>query len=114
MITDKINIAINAVILVASLLSIVFTSGVVWRVEKRLDLSYKLFLLAILSYTGSVVVEAVNPLKDYLLDFAVGILNMLFAVFFLAGIYTMRNMIRKIDGEKKDFSFLEKGKSKNP
>jgi len=108
MIFKNIGLAIDAIIIVSSLLSVVYTLGVVWRVEKKLDLSYKLFLVAILAFMASIIIEILNPIQDYLLELSANIMKMLFAVFFLAGVFTMRNMIRRIDGEKKDFSFSPK------
>lgn len=93
----------NGIILAASLLAIIFTSGVVWRVEKKLDISYKLLLLAILAFTASEIIGFLNPLNDFLISISAGIMKMLFAIFFLWGVWTMRNMIRSIDGEKSDF-----------
>jgi hypothetical protein len=107
--TEKyIDVAINIIVIIASLLSIVYTLGVVWRVEKKLDLSYKLFLVAILAFTGAVIVGILNPLQDPILNFMQGLMKMLFAIFFLAGVYTMRDTIRRIDSEKKEFEFPEK------
>ena len=105
MILKNFELIINAVIILSSLLAVVYTLGVVWRVEKKLDLSYKLLLVAILAFMASIIIEILNPVQDYLMELAANIMKMLFAMFFLAGVFTMRNMIRKIDGEKKDFSF---------
>ena len=96
----NIDFLTNVVVIVASLFSIVYTFGVVWRVEKKLDLSYKLFLISILAFTSSVIIEISNPLNDRYLNFSADLMKMLFAIFFLAGILEMRNMIRHIDGEK--------------
>ena len=105
MILKNFELIINTVIILSSLLAVVYTLGVVWRVEKKLDLSYKLLLVAILAFIASVIIEILNPIRDSLMELAANIMKMLFAMFFLAGVFTMRNMIRKIDGEKKDFSF---------
>lgn len=101
MILKNVELYINAVIILSSLLAVVYTLGVVWRVEKKLDLSYKLFLVAILAFVASILIEILNPIQDSLMELAASIMKMLFAVFFLAGVFTMRNMIRRIDGEKK-------------
>lgn len=114
MILKNFELLINAVIILSSLLAVVYTLGVVWRVEKKLDLSYKLFLVAILAFAGSVIIETGNPLKVYIVSLTADLMRMLFAIFFLAGVYTMRSMIRRIDGEKKDFSFPEKQDTSAP
>lgn len=100
MVLKNIDFLTNLVVIVASLLSIVYTFGVVWRVEKKLDLSYKFFLICILAFTSSIIIEISNPLGDRYLIFAADLMKILFAIFFLAGILEMRNMIRHIDGEK--------------
>jgi len=104
MIIKNLELIINGIILAASLLAIIFTSGVVWRVEKKLDISYKLLLVSILAFTASEIISFSNPLNDYWISLAENIMKMLFAVFFLWGVWTMRNMIRCIDGEKPKFT----------
>jgi hypothetical protein len=103
MIIKNLDLVVNGIILAASLLAIIFTSGVVWRVEKKLDISYKL-LLSILAFTAAEIISFSNPLNDFWIDFAESTMKMLFAVFFLWGVWTMRNMIRSIDGEKPKFT----------
>ena len=103
MIIKNLDLIINGIILAASLLAIIFTSGVVWRVEKKLDISYKLLLVSILAFTAAQIISFSNPLNDFWISFAESIMKMLFAVFFLWGVWTMRNMIRSIDGEKPKF-----------
>lgn len=80
----------------ASLLAIVFTFGVVWRVEKKLDTSFKLLLISITCFLFSEIsLLSSHPSIAYLsLAFKV-----LFVIFFLAGIFEIRQLIKKIDGE---------------
>lgn len=100
MVIKNVGMIIDAIVLIASLLAIIFTFGVVWRVEKKMDLSYKLFLISILSFTASEIVPFLNPLGDFWLTLAADLFKMLFALLFLAGVWMMRNMIRRLDGEK--------------
>jgi len=100
MIQSNIDLILNAVIIVSALLSIIYTFGVVWRVEKKLDISYKLFLAAIFSFTASVILEFLNTKPGSSFGFWALFARAVFALFFLAGIWTMRSLIRKIDGEK--------------
>jgi hypothetical protein len=80
--------------------AIVFGFGVVWRVEKKLDLAFKLFLGAIvIFFAGEVSGFFFVPENSFWAYFAPGT-KIVFALFFLAGMAEMRNMIRKIDGEK--------------
>jgi hypothetical protein len=90
----------KGIIIMGALFSIIYTTGVVWRVEKKLDLAYKLFLLAIISFTASEIViffEFSRPALSSVLSIC---LRVAFVVFFLAGTLEMRNMIRRLDGEK--------------
>jgi len=91
--------AIRLVAVLAGLFSIIYTCGVVWRVEKRLDISYKLFLAAIIFFTLASALKYFDAGKSLVLPFLVDLNYALFSLFFLAGILTMRNLIRKIDGE---------------
>jgi hypothetical protein len=100
MMLKKIELAVNAVMILSSLLAVVYTIGVVWRVEKKLDISYKLFLVSILAFLAAVIIEKMYPIQDQLTIFSADVMKMLFAVFYLAGIWTMRDMIRRMDGEK--------------
>jgi hypothetical protein len=93
------DIIAKLVALLAALFSIVYTFGVVWRVEKRLDISYKLFLVAIIFFTLACVLSYFNTEKGIVMSFLVNLNYGLFSLFFLAGICTMRSLIRKIDGE---------------
>lgn len=79
----------------------VFTAGIVWRVEKELDVSYKLFLgaLAVLLFSESLG----KFFSETMLFVTVAsLLKTLFAALLLAGIWTMRDLIRRLDGEKDD------------
>lgn len=85
--------------ILVSLFSIVYSFGVIWRVEKKLDIAYKLFLAAILFFTISQILEIIEN-KNYLIDVASNIFILIFAGLFLAGILETRSLIRKVDGEK--------------
>jgi len=99
---ENIFLGINIVTIAALFFSIIYTAGVVWRVEMELDISYKLFLMAIIALLVAEVAELY-----YAIDGAVKIAlivksaRMVFAIFFLAGILFMRDIVRKLDGEKK-------------
>ena len=90
----------KSAIIIGALLSVVYTFGVVWRVEKKLDLVFKLFLGAIISFTLSEIVilfEFPQPQLSLIINLG---LRVAFIIFFLAGILETRNMLRKMDGEK--------------
>lgn len=90
----------KGIIILGALLSIVYTFGVVWRVEKKLDLSYKFFLCAIISFTLSEITILFEFGKPGLAMIINLVLRAAFVIFFLGGILEMRNMIRRLDGEK--------------
>ncbi len=93
---------INGVTIGALLLAVIYTAGVVWRVEMELDASYKFFLAAILFLAAAEILDLYYSVDgDAIMAFAVKILRMFFALGFLAGILFMRDIIRKMDGEKK-------------
>jgi hypothetical protein len=98
--SQNIELIAKVTILASSFLAIIFGFGVVWRVEKKLDVSFKLFLAAIISFFAGEVSSLLYIPKAGLLLYAAPLAKILFAVFFLAGMLTMRSMIRKIDGEK--------------
>lgn len=90
----------QTVIILGALLAIVYTFGVVWRVEKKLDLSYKLLLGSILSFTASEILSLFQFEGRNWLAIASIALKAFFVILFLAGILEVRNMLRKMDGEK--------------
>jgi hypothetical protein len=96
-------IVINATIIGALLLSIIYTAGVVWRVEKKLDISYKFFLAATIFLFAGETLNLYYALDNTLeISLTIKILRMLFALCFLTGIVIMRKIVRKLDGELKE------------
>lgn len=80
-------------------LSLVFTAGIVWRVEKELDVSYKFFLAAL------VVLLLAESLGKFFSETQVyamisSMLKVVFGLLLLVGVWTMRDIVRKLDGEK--------------
>ena len=94
-----VDATLNTAIIVVSLFSIIYTTGVVWRVEKKLDISYKFFLSAIIAFALSEIIVLLNfQGRSWTVDASLA-LRLLFALFFLKGILTMRRMVRVMDGE---------------
>ena len=83
-----------------SLVAVVFSFGVVWRTEKELDLSYKLFLGAIIFFVISEFLDLFAFEGRVVLENLILISRLLFAALFLAGTLTARDLLRKMDGEK--------------
>jgi hypothetical protein len=98
---SKIILVLNIVGIVLTFFSIVYAAGVVWRVEKKLDISYKLFLAAILVYAVSLFLEMFNVIDSATMELYISISKVLFIGLFLGGILMMRDLVRDIDGEKK-------------
>jgi len=94
-----IDATFETAIIFVSLFSIIYTAGVVWRVEKKLDISYKFFLIAIIAFTLSEIANLVRREALPWAGEAALILKLLFALFFLKGVLTMRRMVRIMDGE---------------
>jgi hypothetical protein len=99
---ETLSLIADSILFVSLLLSIVFTAGVVWRVEMRLDVSYKLYLTGIICL---LLAEISNlwyvPETREVAILASHAFRALFALFFLAGILSMRRIVRDMDGERR-------------
>ncbi|PJA85316.1 MAG: hypothetical protein CO143_01790 [Candidatus Moranbacteria bacterium CG_4_9_14_3_um_filter_45_14] len=89
---DSITVAIFLLILV-------FSVGIVWRVEKELDLSYKFFVVSALFLTVAEILSfyANQTLNVVLWDKGLRVSG---AIFLLVSVMLMRDLVRKLDGEK--------------
>ena len=93
----------NAITIAALVLAVVFTAGIVWRTEKELDASYKFFLAGIVLLLIAEVADLYYAIdKQIIIALAIKILRALFAVCFLVGALFMRDIVRKLDGEKEE------------
>lgn len=100
---EFILLAISLTTIVALLFSINYTAGIVWRVEKKLDVSYKFFLLGVIFIFLAECLDLYYSADNYLLSaIIVKTLRLLFALCFLRGIVVMRRIVRKLDGEIED------------
>jgi len=91
----------NAITIVALLLAIVFTAGIVWRTEKELDASYKFFLAGVAILLFAEIADLYYAIdKQIIIALIIKILRALFAICFLIGTLLMRDIVRKLDGEK--------------
>ncbi len=98
---SKIILVLNMLGIVLTFFSIVYVAGIVWRVEKKLDLAYKLFLSAILVYAVSLILEMFNVIDAAVMELYISIVKVLFVALFLGGVLMMRDLVRELDGEKK-------------
>jgi hypothetical protein len=101
MIESKIILVLNLVGILLTFFSIIYAAGVVWRVEKKLDISYKLFLAAIMAYAVSLFLEMFNVIDSSTMELYISITKVVFIGLFLGGVLEMRDLIRDMDGEKK-------------
>lgn len=91
----------NIATLVALIIAIAYTVGVVWRVELRLDTSYKFFLIGIICFFLAEILDFwYVPESRPTIVFAVEALRMVFSLCFLLGVVFMRGIVRNLDGEK--------------
>lgn len=79
--------------------SLVFAVGIVWRVEKELDVSYKLFVSALIMLLLSESIGKIFSETMLFLTIA-ALFKAVFAALLLAGAWTMRDLIRRLGGEK--------------
>ncbi len=92
---------VNIATIVALIVAIAYTVGVVWRVELRLDTSYKFFLVGIILFFLAEILDFwYVPESRPAIEIAVEALRMLFSLCFLLGVVFMRGIVRNLDGEK--------------
>lgn len=98
---DLALILMGVVTILCIFFSIVYTAGIVWRVELELDSSYKFFLLSAIFLLASEILSAYYAQDSKIAnEITVKALKTLFAISFLCGSYLMRDIVRKLDGEK--------------
>jgi hypothetical protein len=79
-------------------LAIVFTLGIIWRVEMKLDWAYKVFFVSLVFLFLGKVIDFFTTAKAWMI--AGQAVDLLFSIFLLSGIWMMRDLFRQIDGEK--------------
>lgn len=92
-------IGLQMISLILLAFSLVFTLGIIWRVEMRLDSAYKVFFVALVFIFLATVLDVF--IKNDFFIIVDKVLNLLFAIFLLVGIWMMRDLMRNIDGEKR-------------
>lgn len=92
---------LNTAIFLCSLMVIIWTCGIVWRVEKKLDFSYKLHLISAIAFAFSATTGfwTFKNADQEVIVFL--IFQLIFILFLLFGTLEMRMMLRKLDGEIK-------------
>jgi hypothetical protein len=95
------QVIISSFVIALMMLSIVFAFGIVWRVERELDVSYKFLLGAVISFTIGEIVSLFHSEGNLLTAGIILAAKVIFSIMILAGILEMRNILREMDGEKK-------------
>ena len=98
---DLILLGLHYLVILTLLLGTVFALGIVWRTEKKLDLTYKCTLVALIAFLGSKVVSLGFFFVDDMQALITGGLDFLGTFFLLLSILEMRDIVRSLDKEKK-------------
>ncbi len=98
---DMIFFGIDVATIFLFLLVLVFSIGIVWRVEKELDWSYKFFVIAATSILLADVLGLWAAEQEVMTVMLGKALRFVGAVAFLTSILVMRDIVRKLDHEKK-------------
>lgn len=102
---------VDIVIIASLLLSVIYTVGVVWRVEMKLDTSYKFFLAAVVFILSAELIDLYVPIEvGQGVALAIKVLHALFAFSFLAGILFMRDIVRDLVGEDGSIELSERNR----
>lgn len=84
------------------LVTLVFVIGIVWRVEAELDTAYKWFTLTVIFLGLGELVELLPGLLVVTWGGLVGVAaRFLAALTLFLGMYYMRDLVRRMDGEKR-------------
>lgn len=109
--TDFLFLFLSFLTVASLLLSLVFVIGIVWRVELELDLSFKFLTFAVLFLLVAEVLD-ILPVTRFAAwwQSAIPVVKFLVATNLLLGLFFMRDLIRRMDGEKPESpkSFLTK------
>ena len=92
-------LAAEYMIIVTLLLALVFTLGVIWRTEKKLDTTYKLLFVALLSLLGAKVLGLGYFGLEVYQGLLVSVLEWVAVFFLLLSILEMRDIVRFLDHE---------------
>lgn len=109
--TDFLFLFLSFLTVTSLLLSLVFVIGIVWRVEMELDLSFKFLAFAIALLLLAEVLDflPVTRLASWW-QFALPVVKLFIAMNLLLGLFFMRDLIRRMDGEKPGRPDLTSGK----
>jgi uncharacterized membrane protein YhfC len=89
-------------IIVTILFALVFTLGVIWRTEKKLDVTYKLFFVALLGFLGARILSLGFFSDEYTKALVILILDFVGVFFLLLSILEMRVIVRILSNETRN------------
>lgn len=98
---DILFLGMDVVTLALFLLVLVFSVGIVWRVEQELDKAYKFFVIAAASVMLADVLGLSASFQGPAMVALSKILRFIGAVAFLSSVWCMRDIVRRLDNEKK-------------
>lgn len=98
---DMIFFGLDIVTVGLFLLVLVFSVGIVWRVEKKLDWSYKFFVVAATSIMLADVLGLYYAEDGSIVTLLGKGLRFVGALAFLMSVLLMRDIVRTLDHEKK-------------
>lgn len=101
MTSDILFLGMDIVTIALFLFVLVFSIGIVWRVEKELDWSYKFFVVAAASIVLADVIGLYGANHDATTVLLGKSLRFFGAIAFLMSVLVMRDIVRKLDHEKK-------------
>lgn len=101
--TDFLLLFLSFLTIASLLLSFIFVIGIVWRVELELDLSFKFLAFAVIFLLMAEVLD-ILPVTRFApwWQFALPVVKFLIATNLLLGLFFMRDLIRRMDGEKEE------------
>lgn len=99
--TDFFFLFISLLTVASLILSLVFVIGIVWRVEMELDLSFKFLSFAIALLLVAEVLDflPVTRLASWW-QFTIPVVKLCIGANLLFGLFFMRDLIRRMDGER--------------
>lgn len=97
---DSLSFVLELAIIMSGIFAFIYCAGVVWRVEKKLDISFKLLLSALIFFLSAEILDLFSVQNPKVIPIIVRSLKLAFSLFFLFGILETRSMIKKMDGEE--------------
>lgn len=97
--SNTLFLSLDTITICVFLLVLVFSIGIVWRVEKKLDLSYKFFVAAAASIMLAEILGLYYADSSLFVLFE-KIVRFSGAVLFLVSVLFMRDIVRGLDREK--------------